>query len=96
MIVRNLDFMGSIVFPDEANPVLIVDPDAVLSGAAAFQRFQPVAGRDAEVAERTGSFNLVQLAQRDRGDRRPAPVRAGFEQLLRGGIPEALDHGASV
>jgi hypothetical protein len=43
MIISNLN-LGSIALrPGEANPKLIVDSDAVLASAVAFQRFQPVA-----------------------------------------------------
>ena len=84
--------MGSVLFPDEADPVLIVDPDAVLSGPPAFQRFQPVPRRDAKIEESTGSFHLIQLAERYGGDCRPTPVCTSFEELLSNGISKALDH----
>ncbi len=45
MIVNNLDLLWSSVGPHEADPPLIIDPDAVLASTIAFQHFQPIAGR---------------------------------------------------
>jgi len=45
MIVRYLDVVGVAVAPAEADSPLIVDPDAVLTGAIATQLLQPIAWR---------------------------------------------------
>src|SRR5208282_4390076 len=47
VVVRDLDRRRSFFRPDEANPELVVDPDAVLALAVSFKRFEPVAGRGA-------------------------------------------------
>src|SRR5436190_14982402 len=46
VIVDDLHDLRVAVFPDEADAVLIVDPDTVLSASIARQGFQPVAGKD--------------------------------------------------
>jgi hypothetical protein len=49
MVVHNLNVVRVAVAPDEAQPPLIVDADAVLSDAIACQRLQPIAGRLTEI-----------------------------------------------
>jgi len=49
VIVRNFDAERIRAFPSKANPPLIVDSDAVLPGPIAFQGFQPISWRGAEV-----------------------------------------------
>jgi hypothetical protein len=43
MIVNDLDFASIAILPNETYPILIVNPDAVLSQPAPLQRFQPIA-----------------------------------------------------
>ena len=53
MVVNDLDGDGVSLgaVPFEADPPLIVDSDAVLTGAIASQRFKPVPGDHAEHLE---------------------------------------------
>ena len=44
MIVDNLNVLRIAIFPDEAYPPFVIDPDAVLSRALSLQRFETVAG----------------------------------------------------
>lgn len=44
VVIGDLDIVGVTVFPAEAETPLIVDPDAVLPRAGAFERFQAVLG----------------------------------------------------
>lgn len=60
--------MGSISLPGKANPPLIVDPDAVLSGSIPFQPFQSVARRGEQVLDvrcivEHGQFPLGRLPE---------------------------------
>jgi hypothetical protein len=48
MVVHDFDLRGIGSGPRETNPPLIVDADAVLAGATAFQDFQAVARRQAK------------------------------------------------
>jgi len=44
MIIHNFNLLRISIVPDETNPPLIIDPDAVLTGAGSFERFQAIAG----------------------------------------------------
>ena len=61
MIVGDLDFECVAVTPYKANPVLIVDPDAVLSGAATLERFQTIARENRQIRKQVSSMNLNEL-----------------------------------
>ena len=61
MIVHDLDLVGVAVLPDEADPPLIIDADAVLAAASTLERLEPVARRDAQVLERGGSIERREL-----------------------------------
>ena len=62
MIVDDLYFACSIFFPDEADSVLFVDSDAVLTGPVSFQSFQLISGRNTKVGEVDCDFDLIELA----------------------------------
>jgi hypothetical protein len=49
---RDFDIFGVSFPPSEADAILIVDLDTVLSSSAAAQRLQPVAGRNQKIGER--------------------------------------------
>src|SRR4051812_39241212 len=51
VIVDDLYVLRVAVLPDEADSVLIVDPDTVLPAPIARQRFQPVAGKCRQVSK---------------------------------------------
>jgi hypothetical protein len=66
--------MRSIHFPYKANTVLIVDPNAVLSGAIPFQSLKAITRRETQVAQIDRCLNLIQFASRDRLNCGPAFV----------------------
>jgi hypothetical protein len=43
VVVDDLDLLRARLGPDEADPPLVVDADAVLTGTISLERFQPVA-----------------------------------------------------
>jgi len=49
--MHNLDGICVSLVPAKANPVLVIDPDAVVSGAGATQRFQVVARRNSQIVQ---------------------------------------------
>ena len=61
MIVDDLDIVGITVSPEEADAPLVVDPNAVGSGAIALQGFQLVARRDPKVLQLSGAVQVQQL-----------------------------------
>jgi hypothetical protein len=67
-VFRDFDVMGMLLFPFEANPVLIVDTDAVLAFPIPCQRFQAIAGRDQKIVESLCRIQNGQSAQRYGGD----------------------------
>ena len=62
MVVGDFDTVGVVVLPAEAEPPLLIDADAELAGAAAFEGFESVAGRVAEIGEEAGLVEHVELA----------------------------------
>jgi len=64
VVVGNLDIDSIPLIPAKADAVLIVDPDAVLPFAASFERFQPVSGKQGQVAERGCPVQLEEFAKR--------------------------------
>lgn len=59
--VGELYLIWTRIFPDEADAILVVDADAVLPSSIPAQSFQPIAGRDTEVANGCGGIQQVQL-----------------------------------
>jgi hypothetical protein len=58
VIVDDFDVVRIAVLPAEADPPLIVDPNAVLARAVADQGFR----RDAQIVNRAGGVDQVELA----------------------------------
>jgi len=81
------------VAPDEAQPPLVADADAVLAGTVAVQRFEPVRRRYSQVAER---HRVVQALEahlcppQDVG--REAPYGLFLGEWPRSALAVALDH----
>jgi hypothetical protein len=46
VVVRDFDIVGMVLLPSEADPVLIIHPDAVLSRSLAAQSLQTIPRRD--------------------------------------------------
>lgn len=92
-MVNDLHLLGSSVGPHEADPPLVIDPDAVLSDPIAFQRFEPVSRWNPEIVQRYGGSDLTQLAQRRRVDPR-IDRRHPFATPQSFGVPaaERSDH----
>lgn len=60
MIVHNLHIVGISIAPDEADAVLIVDPDAVLATAVTSKRLQAVSRERCEIAQLGGCVELLE------------------------------------
>jgi hypothetical protein len=65
MIIGDFNFECVAVTPYEADPVLIVDPDAVLSCAVTFEYFQVIAWEKSHIRERVGGMNLHEFSLND-------------------------------
>ena len=88
MIIHNLDIARSARRPHEADPPLIVDPNAVPAGPLAFQSLQLVAGRHAKIGQQHGCVEHVELPHGYACDPAEPPTFAGAVQLLRLGAGE--------
>jgi hypothetical protein len=65
MVINNLDVRALSFAPDKADSPLIVYPDAMLTGALAFQRLEAIPGRNAQVVETLCSVEHPQLPTRE-------------------------------
>jgi hypothetical protein len=66
MIVDDFDRVALPVLPFETDAPLIVDTNAVLSGAVPFKRFQAICGRNPQVSEVLGGVEHPQLPTSER------------------------------
>jgi len=62
MVIDNLDIGGAAIRPDKAHTPLIVNANAVLTGAIPFQGFQSIAWRGTQKLQRLRGSQLRQLA----------------------------------
>jgi hypothetical protein len=60
VVINDFNIFRIIPRPDETDAVLVIDPDAVLSFAVSFERFEMVAGY-AEIAEIVSGVEHEQL-----------------------------------
>ncbi len=65
MIVGDFDLVCVAVAPHEADPVLIVDPDAVLPCALTLKRLQAITGKKSKIGKHLGGMNLDQFSLND-------------------------------
>ena len=64
MIIYDFNLLGASIVPDETHPPLIIDADAVLPSAAAFQRLEPIPRRRRQIRKLLRLMYLTQLALR--------------------------------
>jgi len=92
VIVHDLHVIGIAIFPCEAHSELIIDPNAVLSFTIAFERFQPIGWRYAQIVQRFCSRKHGQLAHGSGFDVDPSPYSLAFEQIPCSGAAVGFDH----
>jgi hypothetical protein len=95
MIVRDLHVVGVVPAPHEADPVLVVDPDAMLPLSVAAQFLQAIAGRNPQILELKRTFEHGQLAS-GHASGRLAPGLARSPDFRRLPVGESLDHPAII
>lgn len=69
MIINDLDLVSVSINPPETDSPLIVDANAVLSGAISFQTFEAVAVRKSQVLKPSGTCKQFKLSAGDSFDR---------------------------
>lgn len=93
MVIHNLDFMSIAGIPAEANPPLIVNPDAVLAGAVSSQFLQSIPWRDTKIAESLRCVQHPKLPERHTLDvRSKLPDGLTPKEPFRIPIAKAFDH----
>jgi len=83
MVIDNLDIGGAAIRPDKAHTPLIVDANAVLTGAIPFQGFQSIAWRGTQKLQRLRGSQLRQLALGHVLERPEAARLPALEERLR-------------
>lgn len=74
MVIHYFHVFGSRIGPAEADSPLVVYANAVLSCAVAFEHFQAVAGRYAQILQTAGDLKLTNFAAGDHCDIRESPA----------------------
>ena len=93
MIIHNFNVVRVFTVPAEANAPLVIDADAVLANAVAFQGFQAVAGRQRQVTQFARAIKLRELPQGHALNlRRQAVVTPPLPQPLRFPASEVGNH----
>jgi hypothetical protein len=82
VIIYDFNVVGLAVAPDEANPPLIIDPDAMLAGPITFERLEPVAGRNAQILQPPGCMKVEEPAPGHALDRAEPPHGLILEEGL--------------
>jgi hypothetical protein len=93
VVIHDLNACGSSLGPSKANAPLIIDANAVLAVAVAFQFFQAIAWRGPQEFE---SFRCIELRQLSSGyfrDRAESLGASRFKEFLSLLATEAFDHG---
>jgi hypothetical protein len=85
VVVTDLDLVGTSSLPSEADPILIVDSNAVLTQPIAAQRLQAIPGWNGELMQCPHPIDLVELAASNR------PTRSGAHSSGSRGIGSVED-----
>jgi hypothetical protein len=101
VIVNYLDIDRTRLGPLKADPVLVVDPDAVLSPAIFSESLQSVARRHSKIVEYLRLIDGIQppCCYLPEGLRQPLAGSLGVlsvEQVLRSLVLEAPDHFSTI
>jgi hypothetical protein len=101
VIVDDFESFWTIGSPHEANPILPVDPNAVLAFPVSLERLKLVRRGHPERFERHGGVEVVAFAPCDRPEcaRTAAPGRARIDaivQIVGAAIGKRANHGSGV
>ena len=94
MVIDDLHILDLVIAPYEADPPLVIDADAVLSGPRAAQGFEAVAWRDAEITQMLRRIERLELRSSAALNLvRQTSDRIAGKQCRRALVGEAFDHG---
>ena len=68
MVIADLDLKCIPFAPHETNPILLVNPDAVLAGPLASELFQPADGENGQIAQGPCRMDLHEFSLDDTCD----------------------------
>src|SRR5437868_7735775 len=94
VIIHDFHLSRAVCCPAETDPKLVVNANAMLALAFTLERFQSIARRSAQKAERFRRVKLGELANGDPGDRAEPPALSAFKQRLSVGATETADHSS--
>jgi hypothetical protein len=92
VVVNDFNVPRVTIGPAKTDPVLVVDPDAVLAKSVALQHFQSVAWRRLKETEAGSRMQLGQLAPDDGLDTHEAPHPIPFEECFSVSMCERNNH----
>ena len=92
MIVHYLNVKGIGLNPTEADPPLVVDPNAVLPGPISGQGFQPIPRNRSQVRNGRRRVNVIELSLGHYSDTLKLPAELAPEDLFGFLVPERPDH----
>jgi len=92
VVIGYLNIMGVAFAPNKTDTPLVVDPNAVLSGAVSPQLFQPVSRQRRQNPEIVRAIENVQLAQRRSLDGPKPATGMAKEEPLGFRRAKGLDH----
>jgi hypothetical protein len=95
VVVHDLHIISVPIVPNEADAILIVDPDAVLSPAVARERLEPITRKRPQVAELSSGVQLLQLPLSDSRHLLQPSAELASEQRLGLGILERPNHSST-
>jgi len=94
VVIDDLNVMGVVFDPAEADPPLVVDTDAVLAETIRGKLLQMIRRRHSEVSETSRGIEHQQFTKGNAVKiRRHSPDSFASEQSLGVGVAEAPDHG---
>jgi hypothetical protein len=96
VVVHDLDLLCIAILPNEADPILIIDPDAVQPSPISRERLQVIARERAQVVESLRRVQLQELSLSDAGNAPKPSRRIALEERFGFSVPEAPDHPSRV
>jgi hypothetical protein len=91
VIVRDLDVVSVTFAPDKADSPLVVDPDAMLTGAVSLQSLQSIARGHSQIMQAHGSIEHQQLLATRPPNVTPKPFR---RDILEDGLGALIGKGS--
>ena len=83
MIIHDLHIKSIPSLPSKTDPILVVDPDAILARAIALQCLKPVRRWRRQISEFFGVIDLHEFPERDGSDGLKSPHPALLKNRLR-------------